>query len=183
MRSFGIALIILFACAAAHAQHRRTPQPLPLSRQFFFPPFGRHWGEPSEGIAAALRGTGARIVKKHFVGQEEAWDVDGIIQPNLARTIFYFQTNRLVGIELQYQNAKWSDAQYRSFMNEIKDRIEGRYGQGKLLAYSTTPIGAVTQTVIGYKWSLNNTSLEIFYFSAVDKTNAYRTVSVHYKNY
>jgi hypothetical protein len=39
------------------------------------------------------------------------------------------------------------------------------------------------QTVVGYKWNANNTAIQLFYFSAENATEIYRTISVHYKAY
>jgi hypothetical protein len=38
------------------------------------------------------------------------------------------------------------------------------------------------QTVVGYKWNQNNTSIELFYYSAQNGSNVFRTLSVHYKS-
>lgn len=173
-------LILLVSGGAANAQYGQSGQ---NKGAVFTPPFGLEWGEYNTHIAKLLSGAGARITDKHPVGQFEAWTVTGLIQTNLRRTIFYFQKDRLISLELQYQNKKWSKADYESFMNEIRQRIQKKFGQGKLVAHSVTPVGSVTQTIIGYKWSQNSTSLEIFFYGAKDQDHSYRTVSVHYKAY
>jgi hypothetical protein len=66
-------------------------------------------------------------------------------------------------------------------MSQVRRRIEQKFGSGQLIARTKTPEGKVMQTVVGYKWNLNNTAIQLFYYSAETSTESYRTVSVHYK--
>ena len=66
-------------------------------------------------------------------------------------------------------------------MTQVRRRIEQRYGAGQQIVRKTEPEGVVTQTLVGYKWNVNNTALELFYFAAQDSKHIFRTLSVHYK--
>ncbi len=149
------------------------------------PPFGLRWGETAERLAKLLNGAKATIVDKHFVDGKEAWDVEGLLQAGLKRTVFYFHRGELVEVELQYQQDGWDDAHYTTLMNDVRKRLEQRYGDGQLIARRTEPAPDpdVTQKIIGYKWNQNNTAIELVYFAAVNTTQSYRTLSVHYKTY
>ena len=54
------------------------------------PPFGLHWAEGEKEVARILTKSGARITAKESVQGRDAWTVEGLIQPALKRTLFYF---------------------------------------------------------------------------------------------
>lgn len=149
------------------------------------PPFGLRWGETSQRLEKLLIGAKATIVDRHFIDGKEAWDVEGLLQAGLKRTVFYFHRGELVEVELQYQQEEWDDARYTGLMNDVRKRLEQRYGDGQLIARRTEqappPQTDVTQKIIGYKWNQNNTAIELVYFAAVNTTQSFRTLSVHYK--
>jgi hypothetical protein len=58
-----------------------------------------------------------------------------------------------------------------------------RYGVGQLIARTKLPHGDVMQTLVGYKWNQDDTSIELFYFEAENAAQSFRTVSVHYRSY
>ena len=147
------------------------------------PPFGLQWGESDERLARLLHGAKAQIVDKHPVGERDAWFVEGLLQAGLKRTVFYFKSGSLVEVELQYQSPDWDILKYDDFMSAVRRRIEQKYGPGQLLAKTRGQEGDVMQTIIGYKWVQDNTAIELFYYSAENSAQAYRTVSVHYKGY
>jgi len=169
------ALLLLLAAARAN--------PAPDAKEIQ-PPWRLRWGESAEQIEPLLKGAKANIVERRKTDDGEAWTVEGILQASLRRTIFYFKAGMLISVELQYQDPSWDSNRYNDFMAQIRQRIAAQYGEGQLVARSKTPVeGNVMQTVVGYKWSQNNTSLELFYFSAENATEIYRTISVHYKAY
>ncbi len=145
------------------------------------PPFGLEWGESTSRLERLLAGAKAKIVDRHDVAGREAWFVEGLVQAGLRRTIFYFKSGQLVEVELQYQNDEWDTLKYTDFMSSVRRRIEQKYGAGQQIARQKTPQGDVMQTLVGYKWNFNNTSMELIYFSAENADQIYRTVSVHYK--
>ena len=149
------------------------------------PPFGLRWGETAQRLEKLLVGAKASIVDKHFIDGKEAWDVEGLLQTGLKRTVFYFHRGELVEVELQYQQDGWDDAHYTGLLNDVRKRLEQRYGDGQLIARRTeqAPQTDITQKIVGYKWNQNNTAIELVYFAAANNTQSYRALSVHYKTY
>jgi len=147
------------------------------------PPFGLIWGESAERIERLLKNAKATIVEKRKVeGGREAWHVEGLIQTGLKRTVFYFRPTGLCEVELQYQRQDWDQSKYDEYMGQIRRSIEKRFGPGQLIARKTEPEGDVMQTVVGYKWNQNNAAIDLFYYSAQNGSNVFRTLSVHYKS-
>jgi len=146
------------------------------------PPFGLSWNETAERLERLLKGAKATIVtRRRTADGREAWDVEGLVQTGLRRTVFYFKRMELVEVELQYQKDDWEEAKYDEFMGQVRRRIEQRYGAGQQIVRRTEPEGTVMQTMVGYQWNLNNTAIDLFYYSAKDAKNVFRTLSVHYK--
>ncbi len=145
------------------------------------PPFGLIWGESSERLERLLKNAKATIVEKRNVEGRDAWDVEGLPQAGLKRTVFYFRTGMLCEVELQYQRENWDQPKYDEYMGQIRRSIEKRFGPGQLIARKTEPEGDVEQTVVGYKWNKNNTVIELFYYSAQKESKVFRTLSVHYR--
>jgi hypothetical protein len=122
------------------------------------------------------------VSKRKVSGDREAWEVTGLVaQSGVKRTIFYFRRAELIEVELQYQKEEWDEAKYNDYMGQLRRVIEKRYGAGQQIVRRTQPEGDITETLVGYKWNLNNTAIELFYYSAQDPPNVFRTLSVHYK--
>ena len=146
------------------------------------PPFGLIWGETPERLERLLKNAKATIIEKRKMeGGREAWHVEGLVQTGLKRTVFYFRPSGLCEVELQYQRQDWDQTKYDEYMGQIRRSIEKRFGPGQLIARKTEPEGDVIQTVVGYKWNHNNAAIELFYYSAQNGGNVFRTLSVHYK--
>jgi hypothetical protein len=124
--------------------------------------------------------------------------------PELRRVLFHFERGsiskekgvtgkvreilaggQLIEVELQYEQDGWSEDQYGGCLSEKRQMLERLYGQGQQLVRSTepTPDGKATQVLVGYKWNRNNTAVELIYFnvSVNDSTQAFHTLSLHYK--
>ncbi len=157
--------------------------PRPGNAEEIKPPFNLRWGETSERLERLLKGAKARIVARRTVQGREAWDVEGLVQAGLKRTVFYFIGGELVEVELQYQREDWDEAKYDGFMGDVRRRLEQRYGQSQLITRKKEPEGDVMQTLVGWKWNQNNTAIELIYFSAQGPSQVFRTLSVHYKTY
>lgn len=177
-------LILLLGClglgfatpAQSHAQTQTA-----RAEEEITPPFNLQWGEAEEHLARLLAGAKATIVEKRVLEGRDMWTVEGLVQTNLKRTVFYFRNGGLVEVELQYQNADWIDSDYNSFVSQLRMKIEKRFGDGKIIARSKTPHGDVTQTLVGYQWNKNGCAIEVIYFCAESPSQVYRTVSLHYK--
>jgi hypothetical protein len=133
-------------------------------------------------LRSLLQGAKARTVETRVVRGRECWVVEGLEQPGLRRSLFYFEHGTLAEVELQYEHDNWSADKYDEFLMQVKSRIEERYGPGSLIARSKGPEESVVQTVIGYQWTQRGGVLQLFYYSAEAGANAYRTLSLHYKS-
>jgi len=88
------------------------------------PPFGLRWGETSQRLERLLVGAKATIVDRHLVDGKEAWEVEGLVQTGLKRTVFYFHRGELIEVELQYQQEGWDDTRYTTLLNDVRKRLE-----------------------------------------------------------
>jgi hypothetical protein len=169
--AFRLAVVLLFLGACA------------VRAEEINPPFGLRWGETAQRLERLLAGAKATIVDRRLVDGKEAWDVEGLVQTGLKRTVFYFHRGELVEVELQYQQEGWDDTRYTTLLNDVRKRLEQKYGEGQLVARRTEPAPdpQITQKIVGYKWNQNNTAIELVYFAAANTTQSYRTLSVHYK--
>jgi hypothetical protein len=146
------------------------------------PPFKLSWGEAPAEIERIIQKAKVKIVGRRPTRDGgEAWDVEGIVQDGLKRTIFYFRAGALVGVELQYSSERWPQEKYDDFMGRWRRTLEQSYGQGQLIARKTEPVGELSQTIVGYNWNLNNTAVNLVFFSAQNAGNVFRTLSIHYK--
>jgi len=156
---------------------------LPVARgEDIMPPFGLEWGEAPERLNTLLANGGAKVVEKKTLHGRTVWTVEGLVQPNLKCTVFYFRNGGLNEVEMQYQNATWIDNNYNDFMSNLRTRIERRFGPGKLTARSKAPVEGVTQTLVGYSWARGPSQIDLVYFAAEVPSQVYRTVSLHYKS-
>lgn len=149
------------------------------------PPFGLVWGETAARLERLLRNAKAEIKDKRPVqGGLMAWDVDGLVQAGLKRTIFYFRADELAEVELIYSRDDWDQRKYDEFMGQVRQAIQRRYGEGTLTVRKTEPVEQqVMQTVVGYKWNQNNAAIELYYYSAQNTPHIFRAISVHYKSF
>ena len=54
------------------------------------PPFGLRFGESQKAIERVMNQAQAKIVGRESISGREAWTVEGLVQPDLKRTIVYF---------------------------------------------------------------------------------------------
>jgi hypothetical protein len=144
-------------------------------------PFGLHWGETTTRMERLLDGAKAKVVERRRVDGRECWEVSGILPNDLQRTLFYFTADQLVEVELQYKTTDWDEDKYTKFMDDVRRKLEAKYGEPELIARREEPLGTVIQKVVGWKWNRNSAAIELFYFSAQNATQVFRTLSVHYK--
>jgi hypothetical protein len=146
------------------------------------PPFGFHWGETQKEIAKVLSRAGATIVDKSVVQGRDAWTIEGLIQPALKKTIVYFGTGQaLVEVELQYERPEWDLVAYEQFLEGALQTLESRYGPATVLVKDKKPEGDVMQTVVGYQWQGQGSSIRLFFYSAERNNDVFRSVSLHYR--
>jgi hypothetical protein len=149
------------------------------------PPFGLVWGETTTRLERLLRNAKAEVKDKRTVqGGLLAWDVEGLVQAGLKRTVFYFRGEELAEVELIYSRDDWDQRKYDEFMSQVRQAIQRRYGDGTLIVRKTEPVEQqVIQTIVGYKWNQNNAAIELYYYSAHNNPHIFRAISVHYKSF
>jgi hypothetical protein len=145
------------------------------------PPFGLAWGEKEERLERLLTAAKATIVERRTVEGREKWDVMGLVQQGLKRTVFYFKSGGLVEVELQYQKDDWPQQKYEEFMGQVRENLDKRFGPGQLIANKVEPDGETMQRIVKWKWNQNNSAVELNFFSAERGKNVFRTLSVHYR--
>jgi hypothetical protein len=136
-----------------------------------------------------IRGAAAKIVNRRLErGGIEAWEVEGIAIEALRKTLFRFQNDQLIGLELQYRGPidtagreTWSEERYADFMGRWRRNLDQQYGSGQLLTRKTGAEGDVSQTLSGYRWTLGNTTVDLISFTAERGPERFQTLSVHYR--
>jgi hypothetical protein len=145
------------------------------------PPFKLEWGETPQRLERLL--TKVPVVDRRTLSGREVWEVHGILEKDLQRTLFYFKDGALVEVELQYKTTGWAEEKYNGFMGDLRRTLTEKYGEPELIAKKEEPLGEVIQKVVGWKWNRDHTGVELYYFSAENATQTFRTLSVHYKSY
>lgn len=160
--------------------------------------------------AAKLNIAERRKIEEHWVltalgfKKPSASDPKAPKPPELRRVLFHFHGGsiskekgangkvrellaggQLVEVELQYEQEGWDEDKYGACLSEKRQMLERLYGQGQQIVRSSqpTPDGKATQTIVGYKWNRNNTTVELIYFtvSVNESAQAFHTLSLHYK--
>jgi hypothetical protein len=127
-----------------------------------------------------------------------------VFPPTIQRVIFYFAQGQLgkakgsdgivrdrvtggqlVGVEIQYEEAGWDEEKYASRISDTRRMFERVYGPGQQIVRNRAPVpdGKAIQTLVGYKWNRNDTSVELIYFNVAEKEGdkVFHTLSLHYK--
>jgi hypothetical protein len=166
-------LAMLIVCSPGHGQ---IPDEIN-------PPFGLYWGQSEKKIQAIMLRAGAKITHKEVVQSRDTWTVTGLIQPALKETVLYFGTEKtLVEVELRYEHPDWNLVAYDEFLNSARARLEAKYGPPTVLARNKKPQGDVMETVVGYQWKGDGSSIELFFYSAERNSDVFRSISVHYRS-
>ena len=145
------------------------------------PPFGLSWNQTALDLEEAIIGANAKIIsRKREAGGGEVWQVEGLPQLALRRANFQLRKDHLAGVQLEYGKDDWTAANYDGFVKSVRQRLDEKFGAGKLVARKQDSEHGVLQTVLGYRWELPGGSVEVIYFAAQNSDNIYRTVSLHY---
>lgn len=146
-------------------------------------PFNFQWGESSARVETSLEGIKARIVERKTSQSRQVLVVEGIPQKSLQRSLFYFSNDSLNEIELQYGDPSWDTSRYVTFFDDVRRNVDAKYGTGRLIIRDKTrdPGTDILQTLIGYQWMQGYMSLRLFLFTGEKTEQAYRVLSLHYK--
>jgi hypothetical protein len=153
------------------------------------PPFGFRWNDSMMQVEKVLKGAKATIPARQKKENREVWTVEGLVHPGLKRTIFTFKQGSLFGVELQYEYPDRTIEWYNQRMGEIRRYFDAKFGTGTLVSRSQDSDPYVVQTLVGYRWIVGTTMLELFYFSVAEGAipsnrepyPPFRTISVSYK--
>ena len=144
-------------------------------------PFGMTWGESQKNVEKLLLGTKVRIVERKNLRGRIAIEVEGIPQRHLLKALFYFDSDALSEIELQYGSAEWDSTKFKQFWEDAKKNIDTKYGAGRLVAREKTTEEDILQSLTGYHWAQAYISLRLFLYTAEKDTDLFQRVSLHYK--
>jgi hypothetical protein len=148
------------------------------------PPFGLAWGESADLLETAIAQAGGKIIQRHKTGADsEVWEVKGLEQKALQTANFSLTAGKLSEVELQYWKEDWSAQTYDEFMQRARKYLEDKHGPGRLLARRQESEGkGLRKTLVGYRWEKQTAAIELYYFSAQDPKNLFRSLSLHYKS-
>ena len=146
-------------------------------------PFNFQWGEAAQRLEDSLKRVQARVVDRKQVRNRQCLVVEGIPQRLLQRALFYFENDSLNEIELHYGDSSWDSTRYGSFFDQTRRNIETKYGIGRVVARQKTRDGEVLETLIGYQWTQDTTTLVLYYYTAENGPDSYRLLSLHYRGY
>jgi hypothetical protein len=145
------------------------------------PPFGMTWGASQKSVEKILLGTKVKIVGRKTLQGRTAVEVEGIPQQHLLKALFYFDSDALSEIELQYGCAEWDSARSNDFWDGAKNNIDSKYGVGRLVAHEKTRENDIKQSLTGYQWAQAYMSLRLFLYTAEKDADFLQRVSLHYK--
>lgn len=146
-------------------------------------PFNFQWGEAAQRLEDSLKRVQAHVVDRKKVRNRQCLVVEGIPQRLLQRALFYFDNDALNEIELHYGDSTWDSNRYGTFFDQTRSNIENKYGIGRVVARQKTRDGDILETLIGYQWTQDNTTLVLYYYTAENGTDSYRLLSLHYRGY
>lgn len=144
-------------------------------------PFNFQWGESAARLEDSLSKVQARVVERKTVDSRNVLVVEGIPQRLLQRALFYFESDALNEIELHYGDRSWDSVQYGQFFDQTRRNIDMKYGMGRVIARQKTREGEILQTLIGYQWVQDMTSLQLFLYTAEKGADSLRVLSLHYR--
>ena len=146
-------------------------------------PFNFQWGEAAQRLEDSMSRVQAKVVERKQVQNRLCLVVEGIPQKLLQRALFYFDGDALNEIELHYGDNSWDATQFGNFFDQTRRNIESKYGIGRVIARQKTREGDVLETLIGYQWTQDITSLSLYYFTAERGADSYRLLSLHYRSF
>ena len=165
-------------------KQRENPSPTPMGKKIaqFDPPFGLFWGETDTKINLLITKALATIANTRTVGDVRIWEVRGLIQTGLQKTLFVFRNGALAAVDLYYGGTDWSPSTYNDFSRQLKTRIVGRFGSGQYIAPYTGDLLYNNAVLWGCRWKWGSTDMaELVVWSG--PSPLYReSVSVRYEH-
>ena len=146
-------------------------------------PFGLSWGLVPEDVEKILVRYKLPIAAKEQEGGTLRFEVTGLPQKNLLRTIFLFEDGVLCEVELRIGKPAWTAADYNRYFLEAKKVLDARYGRGFPLVLDKRKEGDVETFLGGYYWSQFGGNIRLFLFQAKNSLEETYVLSQHYRAY
>lgn len=147
-------------------------------------PFNFRWGDAPTLVEDTIKRAKAQVVERKSTGGKRQLVVEGHPDKRLLRSVFSFENDALVEVELQYTDPSWDTAKIQSVFEQTRRNLDRKYGTSRNIARQTSRAeGGVVQTILGYQWTQSYTSLRLVLFIAEKDAETVRVLSYHYRGY
>jgi hypothetical protein len=147
-------------------------------------PFNFRWGDSAQLVQDTIQRAKAKVVGSETVNGKKVLVVEGHPDPRLKRSKFTFDSDALVGVELQYSDDAWDGEKFNSIFEQTRRNLDRKYGTSRNIARETTKVSSDTvQSVVGYQWTQSYTALRLFSYTAERGANTFRMLSYHYQGF
>ncbi|MDD5198879.1 MAG: hypothetical protein PHC88_03680 [Terrimicrobiaceae bacterium] len=146
-------------------------------------PFNFRWGDASQLVEDTIERAQARVVDRKVVNGRKVLVVEGHPDPRLKRSLFSFDNDSLVEVELQYGDDAWDGQKFASIFEQTRRNLDRKYGTSRNIARQTSREGDVVQTIVGYQWTQSYTSLRLILYTAEKGAETFRMLSYHYRGF
>lgn len=147
-------------------------------------PFNFRWGDSPSLVEDTIKRAKAQVVERKTSGGKRQLVVEGHPDKRLLRSVFSFDNDSLVEVELQYSDPSWDTAKTQSVFEQTRRNLDRKYGTSRNIARQTSRAeGGVVQTILGYQWTQPYTSLRLVLFIAEKDAETVRVLSYHYRGY
>jgi hypothetical protein len=147
-------------------------------------PLNFKWGQPMQQVEETLKRANARVTERRTVSGKQVITVEGLPDPRATRlreALFYFQNEGLCEVEYRYSDPSWDASKINEIFEKTRQMLYERHGESRNIAKQRSMENGVLQTVIGYQWTQEETTLRLFLYTAEQGNEAYRVLSYHYR--
>jgi len=169
--------LVLFAALLATAGALRAAEEIKV-------PFNFRWGDSSQLVANTIDRAQAHVVDQKMVAGHKVLVVEGHPDPRLKRSLFTFDNDSLIEVELEYSDDSWDEQKFNAIFEQTRRNLDRKYGTSRNIARQTSKEdGDVIQTVVGYQWTQSYTSLRLILYTAEKGAETFRMLSYHYRGF
>jgi len=147
-------------------------------------PFNFRWGDSSQLVANTIDRAQAHVVDQKTVAGHKVLVVEGHPDPRLKRSLFTFDNDALIEVELEYSDDSWDEQKFNAIFEQTRRNLDRKYGTSRNIARQTSKEdGDVIQTIVGYQWTQSYTSLRLILYTAEKGAETFRMLSYHYRGF
>lgn len=146
-------------------------------------PFNFRWGDGAQLVENTIERAQARVVDRKVLNGRKVLIVEGHPDPRLKRSLFTFDSDSLVEVELEYSDNSWDGEKFNSIFEQTRRNLDRKYGSSRNIARQTSKEGDVVQTIVGYQWTQSYTSLRLILYTAEKGSDTFRMLSYHYRGF